>query len=310
MGKLSQIRELTKEAKELAHTFQTELNEAIEECNLRIEELDLLKEAIETTTFPQSDEIFEKMANAPEVTSEPVVEVEDGATLQKFTPQEPLEIKEPKTGTFAAKFWGVVVALVLFGLFGVIGAFMEHASLSQLDMQSFLNAFGFYSDLLTGSKGAAPALGIGLAGIISLLIGYGVYRALLVKAAASNLQKAQEILESVKSYIEKKTPYMENIKQISSFLKNFVHSLEGGKVLSEEFIARAKRIMFFEGEDFTQLQPSSKKDIEMLQALLRELKLAIKQPLYMKEEKIVPEVAQIAQDVEKSVQEAKGYVYG
>jgi len=310
MGKLAKIKELIQEAKELSREFQTELNEAIEGYNLKVDELAILKEDIAVTTLTQAKEVLGKIQNLPQSVTEPLIDVEDAEPLKALPLEEPLKIEEPKTGTFAAKFWGFIVFVLFFGAFGAVGAYMKHLNFANLDINSILEAFGFYSDLLTQSQGAAPVLGIVAAAVISFVVAFIVYKILINKAASVNLEKAEEILESVKSYVEDKKLLLEQVKSQKAFLEEFIITLKGAKIFDDEFVARTKRILFFEGEDYNIFSENSKKEVMILNELTNRLAVTVEQPLYIENGLLLRDVEEKISEFTNYVEKIKKVVYG
>ncbi|MRI58899.1 MAG: hypothetical protein C6H99_05265 [Epsilonproteobacteria bacterium] len=313
MGKLAKIRSLTEEAKNLVEEFQRDLNEAIEEYNAALKEFEVVKESVELSTLKEIDEALEGMEHLPQIPLKPVIECEDeGAILREIEPEEPYEVEEPRSGTFAAKFWGFVVAVLLFLGFGAVGAYLKNLNLdlSMIDMKFIEQAYGFYSDLITGTSGSAPALGIVLAAAVSILVGYLVYLAFVGKAASMNLQRAEAIFEAAKSYVEQKEPFLHKVKTLKEFFQKALATLKSARIFGDEYEARAKRIRFFEGDDFEALSSPSKTDIIDLCYLKNDLEVIVASKPYEQNDMVAPEVVALFDDVDRDVAKIKQRIYG
>jgi len=253
------------------------------------------------------------MENLPQVPLKPVIECEDeNAILRELEPEEPYEVDEPRSGTFAAKFWGFVVALLVFLGFGAVGAYLKNLNLdpSMIDMKFIEQAYGFYSDLITGTSDSAAALGIVLTAAISILIGYLVYLALVSKAASSNLQRAEAIFEAAKSYVQEKEPFMHKVKALREFFQKALQTLKGARVFGDEFEARAKRIRFFEGNDYEALSAPSKEDIKDLCVLKNDLEVIVAIKPCEKDGTVAVEIVELFEDVDKDVSQIRRRIYG
>ncbi len=310
MGKLAQINNLVQEAQTIVHEFEQELSERIESYNQSLEEFRLLQENIESTTIPHIQESLKGIQNLPEVALEPLIEAE-GEELEEIPPVEHFDVQMPTSGTFAAKFWGFLVGLILFLGFGIVGAVMKKMTIApnMIDMKFFEQAYGFYSDLITGSSHSAPYVGIVLTAAVSIVVGYLVYLLVLNKAAGKNLQKAKEIYEEAKAYIESKRPMLEMVKTFKEFLDKAIYNTKGSKLFGEEFASRTKRIRFFEGDDFEQFVDLSKKDVTTAKELEGTLEAIARIRLVQRDGFIVEEIVSFFDQVGDEIEKIRQRVY-
>ncbi len=313
MGKLAEIKRLTEESRNLVEEFQRDLNEAIEEYNSVLREFEVIKESIELSTLKEIEEALDGMEHLPQISLKPVVECEDEeALLRELEPEKPYEVEEPRAGTFGAKFWGFITAVVVFLGFGAFGAYMKRLNFDPalIDMKFFEQSYGFFSDLLTGTSDSAPALGVVLAGGISILLGYFVYLALLNRAASQNLQRAEAIFEAAKEYVKEKEPFMQKVKGFREFFKKALETIKGARIFGDEFEAKVKRIRFFEGDDYEALSSGSQEDVKILCLLRNDLEVVVAMKPFEKDGAVASEVVSLIEDIEKDVESAKKRVYG
>ena len=308
MSKLSQIKNIVQEARELVEDIQSRLSEKVEEYNVAVTEYQDIKEAIALGELKRISSDIETLQNLPESLEVAAIECQD--KVQTLEPQKPLEIEEPRSGTFGAKFWGFIVAVVIFLGFGAVGAYLKKLNFDVIDMKFFEQAFGFYSDIITGTSGSAPVLGIAIAGVIAIVVGYIVYLILINKAAASNLERAQEIFEEAKNYAHDKEILMQQLQKIKEFLDSAIEELKAAKVFATEFDARVERIKFFEGEDFENFTQTSKEDVQLLLGLKNRLDTIVKSELCKEEEDISEEVKALFEDLGNEIEKLKRRVYG
>ncbi len=308
MSKLSQIKNIVQEAKELVEDVQSRLSEKIEEYNIAVTEYNDLKEAIAIGELGRIQKSLESLQNLPE--SLEVVAIECQEKVQTLEPQKPLEIEEPRSGTFGAKFWGFIVAVIIFLGFGAVGAYFKKLNFDVIDMKFFEQAFGFYSDIITGTSGSAPVLGITIAGAIAIVVGYIVYLVLINKAAASNLERAQEIFEEAKNYAHDKEILMQQLQKIKEFLDSAIEELKAAKVFATEFSAKLERIKFFEGIDFENFAQPSKEDVQLLLGLKNALDTIVQSELCKEDEDISDEVKVLFENLGNEIEKLKRRVYG
>ncbi len=311
---MEEIRRLVDEAKNMVEEFQRDLNEAIEEYNQSVREFDVLKESISFSTMREIDEALNGVSNLPNIVARPLVKSDNTESLlQQIDPVEPYELEEPNAGTFAAKFWGFLTALLTFLGFGVGGAYIKGLEIdpSKIDMNWFNKAYSFYSELITGTPNdSAPAFGLVLTGGISLLLGYLVYWLITNRAATQNLQQAQAIYEAAKEYIQQKQSLLERVLTFKQFFNKAIQTVRKIRVFGDEFQARAKRIRFFEGNDFSKMVPTSQQDIKDLLQIKNDLEVAMEVKPYEKDGKVAPEVARLFDEVSGDVEKVKKRVYG
>ncbi len=309
MGKLAQTRKLIQEAKSLVQEFEQELTHEIEAYNLALEEVQVEKEVLEAT-MQNMDGALEGIQNLPELPLEPVVEVE-GEELSKIAPPPPYSVEEPKVGSFAAKFWGFVTALLVFVGLGIGGAVMQKLTIApdMIDLHFIEQAFGFYGKLIVGSSPQAPWIGISVAGLMALIIGLIVYLIVLNSTAAKNLRLARQIYDEVKEYIQKHEPLLQKVKNLKTFLQQSVRKIKGVKVLGDEFGARVQRVRYFEGDDFEQYQPLSKEETMKLLELKAKAAALVQMRLVATQEGIAKEVEEFFEEVEKEIEKIKEWIY-
>ena len=309
MGKLAQTRQLIQEAKNLVQEFEQELTHEIEKYNLALQELQVQKETLQTTV-ENMDSALEGVEHLPEVAVEPVVEIE-GEELQEITPPAPYTIEEPKIGSFAAKFWGFVTAILVFVGLGLVGAVMQKLTITpqMIDMKFVEQAFGFYGALIVGNTPQAAWIGIAAATLVSLIVGWIVYLIVLSSAAGKNLQLAQQIYEEAKAYIQSHEPLLQKVKNLKAFLQESVHKIKGIKILGDEFAMRVHRVRYFEGEDFEQYQPISKDETTTLLQLKGKAVALLQMRLVAIQEGIVQEVAQFFEGVGEDIEKIKEWIY-
>ncbi len=313
MSKLAQIRSITDEARELVEEFERELHESIEEFNATLAQFRSLRDSIALGELEEMREALQEIENLPQIAMTPAISCEDEEKLIKEIEQpRPFEIKEPKSGSFAAKFWGVVTAVVIFLAFGAVGAYFKKLNFdpAMIDMQFFEQAYGFYSELLTGTSGAAPALGIALSAIVAIAFGYLVYFIKINAAAKSNLERAKALFEAAKEYIKEQQPFLQKVRNLQDSLKKAIYALKGSKVFADEMSAKVERIKFFEGNDFNAYVPNSKKDIEDLLTLNDKLIAVVKMDVFVEGEDLAPEVKRFFEEVAQNVESVKARVYG
>ncbi len=309
MSKIAQIRSIVSDAKEMVEEVEREVVESVEEYNLALAELESLKESISLSDLHEMQDALSSIQNLPQEPAKELAECED--KLISIDPPQPYEVKEPKSGTFAAKFWGFVVALLVFVGLGAIGAYFKKLNFdpSMIDMKFIEQAFGFYSDLITGSSGSAAALGIALGALVAIVIGYIVYWIMINAAASSNLSRAQALFEGAKEYVQRQREFLQHLKKWREFLQKAVKTLKGAKLFSDELSAKVERIKFFEGEDYQQYERNSQKDIADLMILNQMLKAFTQMELCKNEEEIDQEVRNFFNELEQTVENIKQRVY-
>ncbi len=311
MSKLAQIRSIVQEARELIEEFNFDAVAAIEEYNANLASLTTLQESVALTDVPRIKENLNSFTGLQEQTLTPIIECEDPDNLlAPADPLEPFEVREPRRGAIAAKLWGVVAALALFVILGIVGAVLQHLSLdpSQIDAKQLLQSYAFYKQFLPGMN-ASPFIGVAMAALASILFGILVSWALLHKAAANNLTEAKALFEAAKEYVENHRPRIEHLKTLAAFLAEAKRNLEGLKVLGEEYEARAKRIRFFEGNDAAAISESSRKEIARLQKLFDKLDALSQVQLCKSGEDVDEAVRNLFEEAGKLVEETKEEIY-
>ncbi len=309
MGKLAQTRKLIQEAKSLVQEFEQELTHEIEEYNLILEEVQVEKEALQAT-LQNMDGALEGIQNLPEVPLEPVIEVE-GEELTQIAPPTPYTVEEPRIGSFAAKFWGLVTAILVFVGLGLVGAVMQKLTIApqMIDMKFVEQAFGFYGALLVGNSPQAAWVGIAAAALVSLIVGWIAYLIVLNSAAAKNLQLAQQIYEEAKAYIQSHEPLLQKVKNLKVFLKESFQKVKGMKILGDEFVARVQRVRYFEGDDFEQYQPLSRDETMTLLQLKGKASALLQMRLVATQDGIAKEVEEFFERVGEDLQKIKEWIY-
>ena len=309
MSKLAQIRSIVAEAKEMVEEVEREVVESVGEYNLTLTELESLKESISLSDLHEMQDALSSIQNLPQEPAKKLAECED--KLISIDPPQPYEVKEPKSGTFAAKFWGFMVALFTFMGLGILGAYFKKLNFdpSLIDMKFVEQAFSFYSDLLTGSSGSAAALGITAAGLVAVGIGYIVYWVMISAAASSNLSRAQALFEGAKEYVQQQREFLQHLKRWKEFLKKAVQTLKGAKLFSDELSAKVERIKFFEGNDYQKYRQNSQQDIADLIKLNHMLVAFVEMEICKKEDEIDQEVQKFFNELEKMVERIKQRVY-
>ncbi|SMC08666.1 hypothetical protein [Nitratiruptor tergarcus] len=313
MSKLQQIQSITQEARELVEEFEKELNENIQEFNATLAEFKSLKDAIALSHLEEMKEALSEIKNIPQIASTPIIECEDKERIVKeIEPLEPFEIKEPRSGTFGAKFWGVLTALIVFFGFGAVGAYFKKLNFdpNMIDLKFFEQAYGFYSDLFTGTSGAAPALGIAFSVLVAFIFGYLVYYLKMHAAASSNLERAKALFESAKEYVKQQQPLLAKVRNLKESLKKAIFAIKGSKLFADEMSAKVERIKFFEGDDFNNYVQNSKRDIEDLLILNDKLIAVVHTEIFAEDEDLAREVKQFFDEIKEVVEKIKGRVYG
>lgn len=309
MSKLAQIRSIVAEAKDMVEEVEREVVESVGEYNAALAEFESLKDSVSLSELKEIKDALASIKNLPSQSTLDVIECEE--SLTHIDPPSPFEVKEPTSGTFAAKFWGFIVTILVFGGLGAVGAYFKNLNFdpTMIDMKFVEEAFGFYSDLITGSSGSAAALGIAAAALVSIISGYIVYWVMVNAAASSNLAKAQALFEEAKEYVKRQREFLERVNGWKGFLQKIIGTVKSAKVFSDELSAKVERIKFFEGDDFTNYQKSSKKDIEDLIKLNEELIAFAKIELCKEGEDIAQEVKSFFEQLERSVEDLKQRVY-
>ena len=311
MNKLAHIRSIVQEARELIEEFRTDAVAAIEEYNANLASLTTLQESIALTDVPRIKENLNSFTGLSEQMFTPIIECEDPDNLLVSADAlESFEVVEPRRGAIAAKLWGVLAAIVLFVLLGIVGAILQHLMLdpSQMDAKQLLQSYAFYKQFLPGMN-ASPYIGVAMAALVSILFGILVSWVLLHKAAAANLAQAKALFDAAKEYVETNRPRVEHLKTLAAFLAEAKKNLEGLKILGEEYEARAKRIRFFEGNDAAALSERSRKELARLQKLFDKLDALSQVQLCKSDEDVAQAVRELFEEAGKLVEETKEEIY-
>ncbi len=309
MSKLAQIRSIIAEAKDMLEEVEREVVESVGEYNATLAEFNTLKDSISLSELEEMKDALASIKNLPSQSAPSTMECEE--RLTHIDPPASFELKEPKSGTFAAKFWGFIVAVLVFVGLGAVGAYFKNLNFdpSLIDMKFVEDAFGFYSDLITGSSGSAAALGIAVAAFVSIITGYIVYWVMVNAAASSNLSKAQALFEEAKEYVNKQKEFLQRVKAWREFLQKVIDTVKSAKIFSDELSAKVTRIKFFEGDDFTKYKETSKEDVKDLLRLNEQLIVFTTMELCKEGDAISPEVENFFDELYQSVENIKKRVY-
>ncbi len=314
MSKVAQIRQIIKETQELVEEVGRDVSETVENYNLALEEFRVTKESIRLSAIDELQEALEGVKHLPQTEFEPDIVEEEMEPLQELEPPKRYEVEEPKAGVFKAKFYGFITFLVMLVGFILTGALMRH--LDPLSLvgtqwrQSIEESFGFFSSLVIQSSDAGAAIGMVLALVLSFGVGYLVYYFLLMRAAAKNLAKAQEIFEEARNWSQEQRAFIGRVKDVLSFLQDAGFATKGLKLFGDEYGARVKRARFFDGEDFEAMSAHAKEEVQTAQKLLAKLSQLANLELYAKDLEVASSVKEAINAAKEQLDRLKEKVYG
>ena len=215
------------------------------------------------------------------------------ATTKEITldnEEELLSVKEPSKGKFKGFFWGALASVATFAGLEAYGAKMANLGLSLPTFMKKENLDAIASKYLDLLSIKAPAIaGYALEAVASLLVGFIVYKLIVITKKLKN-----------KKYVEEKKQesqeYKKRLSQAKTELINLVDHINNVKsvtakydIILQEQNAKINRMLFIEEpEDIHALHSKSKSEVEKTILILDEFVKLMDTPI-SKNDSVNPE---------------------
>ena len=244
MTKNDQAKKLIKDAQELVHKADDEVDLAKETLAKSIDRFEALKIEMLNTTMAHNTDLLKK-ANFEH---------------QKYESDEPFEVSlESTTEKFSldkvtsGRFTGLILAIL--GIIAAVAAWVFVASyktgtkinLDQLLDEATQNTLlTWIGGGITGGQGD-PLFGVVAVVVTALLVGWAIYKLRLSMRENRNFKVASRTFEKSHGYVENQKKIKTEMERLDEHLNAATTLMLDYKVLLEELNAKLQRILHIEG---------------------------------------------------------------
>ncbi len=232
------------------------------------------------------------------------------ANIKLDNKKEILEVKYPSKGRFKGFFLGTLTTVAALAGLGVYGAKMANLPLTPETFMQKANLDTIVSKYLELLNIKMPVInGYALLGAASLILGFIVYKFTTLSQKIKNKKYVARLEENAKEYQAELLEQTEELKKVIEQIEQIQELNEKYDILLQEQNAKLKRILFFEKpQEFDDLNPVSKVEVEKTQLLLKELVNLMNTPV-LKDDKLNADSIRNFQSTQTTLEEALKKLY-
>jgi len=232
------------------------------------------------------------------------------ANIKLDNKKEILEVKYPSKGRFKGFFLGTLTTVAALAGLGVYGAKMANLPLTPETFMQKANLDTIVSKYLELLNIKMPVInGYALLGAASLILGFIVYKFTTLSQKIKNKKYVARLEENAKEYQAELLEQTEELKKVIEQIEQIQELNEKYDILLQEQNAKLKRILFFEKpQEFDDLNPVSKVEVEKTQLLLKELVNLMNTPV-LKDDKLNADSIRNFQSAQTTLEEALKKLY-
>ena len=264
-------------ARKLVDIADSEVNECLDRVKKDIEEFQEYEKSSLAPIIEESRKLLDRLG----IDSEDIGELPSlNADISPVENSEKLYINELPSGKGGAFFWGLIGGLATLAGWYAVGAKEAGVSIipNSLDMATIDKVASKLAQMI--GFGANPQLGLGVAIASALLIFIIIFSIKVSLQKAKNEEIAKELEEKAKEYKSKKDECKLNLDKIDEHIKELRDLALKYEVLLDEKNATIRRAIRIEGAStLSDLHESSKKEVEHLMTLIREIERLIEAPI-------------------------------
>ena len=288
-----EIVEIVDASRILVENVEKEIKEAMDQLNEDIRKLEEVEEEVLSTTLKEAEELFKEVGY-----EEDLANVEIPHPSFEYDKKDALPpIKRPSSGKFSAFILGLlggVATAAGIGYFAMENLKIPTNAIPNKDqITEILKWVG--EQIGAGANETIGAAVVGIAAFIVFLI---IYKIKVSLTASKNVKLAETIKNEAYKHKSKREERKEEIIATDEHVNKARELLENLNVLLQEYNAKLKRILHFEGKkDYNELHEKSKNDIEDAFNIAKEIKLIIVTPESQNGE-INPESLEVVQNAQ------------
>jgi len=202
--------------------------------------------------------------------------------IQKDNKEELMHIKTPSKGSAKGFTLGLIGSLISASAMLFVGSNMANLPLNLATLTNItsLNTIATkYSELLNMQN--TPTAGYALIGIVSLSVGFGLYKLTTWLQKKKNIKYISQVEEDLVNYTQSLNTKMDKIKDLQQHIENIQLVMQKYDIILQEQNAKIRRMLFIEQPEdgINSLQRASRNEVEKTVLILDELLQLMNTPI-------------------------------